>query len=209
MLLVETSTVPVAALPITAFKDHLRLGTGFADDGVQDAVLEAGLRAALALIEARTGKAILQRSFELRLSRWRSAEAQLLPVGPVVNVSAVQMEDAAGATTVVDAALYRFERVAHGAWLMATGTRLPTIASQSQVVIAFDAGYGAAWSDVPADIAQAAFMLAAWNYEHRHGDTAGGGQMPGAVAALIERHRNLRIGADPGPGGGLGGGFGT
>jgi uncharacterized phiE125 gp8 family phage protein len=207
MLLVETSNVPVAALPIAAFRDHLRLGTGFADDGVQDAVLEAGLRAALALIEARTGKAILQRAFELRLSRWRSAQAQLLPLGPVVSVSAVQMEDAAGATTLVDAALYRFERVAHGAWLMPVATRLPTIPGQSQVVITFDAGFGAAWSDVPADIAQAVFMLAAWNYEHRHGDTAATGQMPGAVAGLIERHRNLRIGADPGPGGGSGTGL--
>lgn len=117
-----------------------------------------------------------------------------------------------GGATVVDPALYRFERLAHGAWLMPAGTLLPTIASQGQVVIAFDAGYGAAWSDVPADIAQAVFMLAAWNYEHRHGDTAATGQMPGTVAALIERHRNLRIGAGPGPGvgpaGGMGGGIG-
>ncbi len=62
MMLVEQTTVPGAALPVAEFKDHLRLGTGFADDGVQDGVLEAYLRAAMAAIEARTGKILLTRS---------------------------------------------------------------------------------------------------------------------------------------------------
>ena len=50
MMLVEQTTVPTAALPVAEFKDHLRLGTGFADDGVQDDVLETYLRAAIATI---------------------------------------------------------------------------------------------------------------------------------------------------------------
>ena len=55
-MLVEETTVPAAALPIAAFKDHLRLGTGFSEDTIQDSVLEGFLRAAVAAIEARTGK---------------------------------------------------------------------------------------------------------------------------------------------------------
>ena len=59
MVLVELTTVPTGALPVTEFATHLHLGTGFADDGSQDAVLEAYLRAAMAAIEARIGKALI------------------------------------------------------------------------------------------------------------------------------------------------------
>ena len=52
MMLVEETTVPMSALPVAEFKDHLRLGSGFSDDGIQDALLDAHLRAAMAAIEA-------------------------------------------------------------------------------------------------------------------------------------------------------------
>jgi len=56
MMLVEQTSVPSAALPVTEFKDHLLLGTGFTGASVQDPVLENYLRAAISAIEARTGK---------------------------------------------------------------------------------------------------------------------------------------------------------
>ncbi|MGR3464306.1 head-tail connector protein, partial [Limimaricola sp.] len=59
MRLIETGAVPEAALPIEGFRAHLRLGTGFAEDGLQDAGLAGFLRAAIAAIEARTGKVLL------------------------------------------------------------------------------------------------------------------------------------------------------
>ncbi|MGB8623245.1 MAG: hypothetical protein WCD16_10540, partial [Paracoccaceae bacterium] len=63
MMLIEQTAVPAAALPVSQFRDHLRLGTGFADDGAQDALLEATLRAAMAALEGRTGKVLLSRPF--------------------------------------------------------------------------------------------------------------------------------------------------
>lgn len=50
MMLSEVTAVPLAALPVAEFKDHLRLGTGFADDGAQDALVEGYLRAAIAAV---------------------------------------------------------------------------------------------------------------------------------------------------------------
>ena len=50
MMLTETGVVTAGALPVEAFKDHLRLGTGFADDGFQDALVETYLRASIAAI---------------------------------------------------------------------------------------------------------------------------------------------------------------
>ena len=71
MNLVELTEVPDEALPVALLREHLRLGTGFPDDSLQDALLAGFLRAALAAIEGRTGKALLERSFALTLSAWR------------------------------------------------------------------------------------------------------------------------------------------
>lgn len=63
MMLNEETTVPDAALPVEEFKAHLRLGSGFGNDTVQDAVLVSFLRAAIAAVEVRTGKALIERDF--------------------------------------------------------------------------------------------------------------------------------------------------
>ena len=68
MMLVEETTVPTAALPVAQFKDHMRLGSGFADDDLQDGLLESHLRAAIAVIEARTSKILIARNFMWTLS---------------------------------------------------------------------------------------------------------------------------------------------
>ena len=36
MILTQITTIPPAHLPVAAFKDHLRLGSGFSDDSLQD-----------------------------------------------------------------------------------------------------------------------------------------------------------------------------
>ena len=41
MMLIEETTVPDGALPVEAFKAHLRLGTGFDADDVQDALVRS------------------------------------------------------------------------------------------------------------------------------------------------------------------------
>ena len=75
MMLSELTTVPAGALPVQALKDHLRLGSGFADDGMQDALIEGYLRAAMAAIEARIGKVLIARRFRWVLEDWRGSVA--------------------------------------------------------------------------------------------------------------------------------------
>src|SRR5687767_11559396 len=86
LMLTELSAPPLAAVPVRALAEHLRLGTGFADDGSQDAVLELYLRAAMAAIEARLGRALLARDYAFTVTRWREDASQGLPVGPVRSV---------------------------------------------------------------------------------------------------------------------------
>ncbi len=193
MYLSELTGVPEPALPVAALKDHLRLGRGFSDDDVQDALLVQYLRAALAAIEARTGKVLLARGFRWRLTRWRDATSQALPAAPVQSVEALRLIDADGAETVIDPARYALEPDAHRPRLRPEAALLPAIPSRGAAEIEFTAGFGAGWSDVPADLAQAVLLLGAEYHDRRLAADAGAPAMPFGVLALIERWRTIRL----------------
>ena len=193
MMLTEETTVPLAALPVQGFKDHLRLGSGFTDGNIQDGLIESYLRAAMAAIEARIGKVLIARRFLWVLECWRDGEEQALPVAPVSGVTSVTLVDAALAQTVVPATSYRLIPDLHRPRLVGKGTLLPTIPASGLVRVVFEAGFGAAWTDVPADLRQAVLLLAAEYYEHRHDDATQAAGLPFGVVTLIERWRNVRI----------------
>lgn len=193
MMLVEETTVQAAALPIAEFKDHLRLGTGFSDDSVQDAVLEGFLRAALAAIEARTGKALLRRDFSWTVSAWHEPRGQVLPVAPITAIVEVCLADRLGDTEVVAPSLYRLEADLQRPRLRPTGFLLPNIPLGGTAEVVFTAGYADAWAGLPPDLAQAVLLLAAHYYEYRHETQLGQGCMPFGVTSLIERYRTLRL----------------
>lgn len=193
MMLTEMTTVPGAALPVQGFKDHLRLGTGFSDDGMQDGLIEAYLRAAIAAIEGRIGKVLIARRFKLVLEDWRGAGEQPLPVAPVTGIVSVTVVDAAEVPLVVDAARYRLVPDMQRPKLTAVGVLLPVVPMDGRAEVVFDAGFGATWAEVPVDLAQAVLLLAAEYYELRQAGDSGQAGLPFAVQALIERWRTVRI----------------
>lgn len=192
-MLIEKTSVPDAALPVDEFKAHLRLGSGFGPDSVQDAVLASFLRAAVAAIEARTSKVLLQRAFALSVHVWRDLGRQALPVAPVTAVTEVEIVDRNGVRTSVDGTAYWLERDTHRPCLRATGVALPGIPEAGEAVVAFDAGYGQQWSDIPADLRQAAMLLAGHYYEFRNETSLSDGCMPFGVSSLIERYKLMRL----------------
>jgi uncharacterized phiE125 gp8 family phage protein len=115
-----------------------------------------------------------------------------MPVAPVSTVVSVTLTDAAGGSVVVAPARYRLVPDLHRPRLVAVGVLLPQVPEGGRVDVVFDAGFGAGWALVPADLAQAVLLLAAEFYEHRHdlGRTAG---LPFAVVTLIERWRTVRV----------------
>jgi uncharacterized phiE125 gp8 family phage protein len=193
MMLTEQTTVSGAALPLQALKDHLRLGSGFADDGMQDALVESYLRAAMAAIEARIGKVLLARRFLLTLQDWRGPSEQALPVAPVSALVSVRLVDALGVPTVVVPARYRLVPDTQRPKLAAVGMLLPAVPSDGRVEIVFDAGFGAVWSAVPPDLAQAVLLLAAEFYERRLDAGQRSFGLPVTVQALIEKWRTVRV----------------
>jgi uncharacterized phiE125 gp8 family phage protein len=195
MILTEVSAPPAAAMPIRAFGAHLRLGTGFADDGSQDAVLELYLRSAMAAIEARIGSALLARPFVAAVPRWQSDASQPLPVAPVQSIEAIALLSADEERSEVGAEAWSLMRDNRRPRIVGRfGRYLPRIPRGGQAEIRFTAGYGAAWEDVPADLRQAVFLLAAHFYENRSDGAVSGVAIPFGVLVLIESYRAIRIG---------------
>ena len=193
MILNDVAGIDPGVLPAAELRDHLRMGTGFDDDAADDAVLEQYLRAAVAAIEARTGKALFSRNFTWVITRWQSCDRQALPVAPVASVDGVSLLAANGVETVLDMAQFALERDEHRPILKATDGALPVIASTSEAELRFTAGYGAAWNDIPADLRQATLVLAATYFEYRQGERQGGDVIPFGVMALLEPYRAIRV----------------
>lgn len=192
-MLHEDTPVPVALLPLQVMRDHLRLGTGFAEDGLQDGLIEAYLRSAIAMIEGRTGKALLQRVFRWVLEDWRDPAAQALPVAPVRSIVSVTLTDSAGGLAVLDPGTYRLIADLHRPRLAPMGQLLPSVPGAGQVEVEFLAGFGSAWREVPPDLRQAVLMLAADLYERRDEMGLREQGLPFAILSLIERWRTVRV----------------
>ena len=197
-MLIEETTVPDAALPVEGFKAHLRLGTGFGQGTTQDEVLAGFLRAALSAIEARTGKILMTRTFSWSLGFWRDLDAQVLPVAPITNISRLATIARDGTETDAGAETYWLQKDNQRPRVRATAARLPVIPQNGSARVEFEAGFGPAWGDVPADLKQAVMLLAAHYYEYRHETSLSNGCMPFGVTSLIERYRTMRIGVGGG-----------
>jgi len=193
-MLIEDTPVPLAALPLAAFRAHLRMGTGFADESLQDALLEMHLRAAMAAIEARTSKILIARAFRWTVTEWREAASEPLPVAPVSEIASLHLVDRAGTITAVPSERWHLARATQPQTLVATQGTLPVIAQHGRAEVTLTAGFGATWDTVPGDLAQAVLMLAAHFYEFRHSAEGRGVNIPTDIAALIAPHCQVRIG---------------
>lgn len=190
MNIVEETSVPAEALPLLEFREHLRLGSGFPDDSLQDTLLESTLRAAIGAIEYRTGKALFRRSFVLRVEGWATGSFQPILRGPLVQVSSVRLVASDGGVTEVPGATYKVVPDDFKAGLQAIQA-LPSVPLNGHAEIRFEAGYGVEWSDIPESLAQAVMVLGAHFYETRGGSQETG--LPLLVRVLIEAFRDLRL----------------
>ncbi|MFW2587556.1 head-tail connector protein [Sagittula sp. SSi028] len=193
MMLVEETQVAEAALPVDALKTHLRLGSGFSETDLQDAVLVSFLRAALAAIEARTSRALIQRDFVLTFEHWQDPAVHRLPIAPVQSITDVTVIDGFGVADTVAPESYRLVKDGFAPKLRAMAL-LPTVPQNGSVEIRFQAGFGPSFDDVPDDLKQAVLLLAAHYYEYRDETALGQGCMPFGVTSLIAPYRPVRVG---------------
>lgn len=194
MLINETQTANLA-LPIEAFKAHLCLGRGFDEVSLQTEMLVHYVRAAIAAVEGRCAKILLERRFTYRTQFWAQDAFYTLPVAPVRSLESLHLIDRSGVRQLLSVDLYRIEVGLHGTRLYVGQGGLPPISKDAVAEVAFKAGYGSAWSQVPSDLAQATLLLATHFYEYRHEVTLTFGCMPFGVTSLLERYRPMRLGA--------------
>ncbi|WP_209425719.1 hypothetical protein [Pararhodobacter sp. SW119] len=188
MDLIETTAIAAEDLPVATFRAHLRLGVGFADSASLDPELARHLSAAIARIEAESGKILLQRGFKLILRNWRTIDAQTLPVAPVTAIQAITLRNRANSPTIVASDRYRLFPDRHRPQIVARGAMMPAIPIGGLVEIDFTAGFGPSWDAVPDDLAHAVMILAARFFEDRTG--AG---TPATVSAMIARWTPTRL----------------
>ncbi len=190
MILIEKTTIADAVLPVDAFKDHLKLGRGFSDDSIQDAVLRGFLRAAIVSIEGRIGRVILRRVFEYEFDQSGPHRCISLPICPVHSVDEVKLYNGLGGIIDLDNTLYTLEKSDRSSKLSGP---FPNIPQGGKLCVSLQAGMATDWDVLPADLAQAIFLLATHYYEYRHATTLGSGCTPFGVVSLIERYKVARL----------------
>jgi len=193
MMLVQENTVQSEAIPVADFKKHLRLGTGFSDDSVQDEILESFLRAAIAAVEARTGKVLLKESFNWSLTRWKDGAFERFPVAPVNTILEVATVAQNDVRTIIGPEQFYLQEDGFRPLLIGVSGALPRIPKGGWVEVRFRAGYADIWGDLPADLSHAVMLLAAHYYENRNATGLGEGCIPFGVAALLQRYREVRL----------------
>ena len=193
MILIEETASAADALPVVELRDHLRIGSGFdlVDDTAESTALAGFLRAAIATIEARTGKVLLTRRFRMQLDDWRDRLGQTLPLAPVLSVDRIEIDDGQGTLTALPETSWRLVPDLQRPMILPVGVMLPHVPRVGTVNVTFTAGFAQRWSDVPADLAQAVLILAARYYEDRSFEGSRSG-VPFGVSALIERWRQVR-----------------
>ncbi|MGR3803875.1 head-tail connector protein [Marinibacterium profundimaris] len=193
MMLIEETTFADEVLPVEEFKAHLKVGTGFEDDSLQDGTLITFLRAALSAIEARTGKALIARDFAWTIHEWANPMGEAFPVAPVGSIVEIRTLDADGGQEVLDTTRVRIEADMHRPILRPRGALLPNVPGYGSVTVRFTAGMSADWAGLPSDLRHAVLMLAAHYYEYRDDTSLSDGCMPFGVTSLIQRYRPLRL----------------
>lgn len=193
MLLTEITPAERNPVPLRELAAHLRLATGFTDDGSEDGLLELYLRNATAVIEGRTNKALIVRQYLMKVACWNRSGHLRMPVGPVASIDSFELVRPGSTIT-----------LSPDEWMLEPGTSrqhltgpggmaLRTLPHGALAEIAFTAGFGDSWNGVPDDLRQAVMLIATHFYENRAGDLELDGGLPFAVTPILERYRPVRI----------------
>lgn len=162
------------------------------DHDAEDALIDALIPAARRLIEAATGRILVDQTFALLRDAWPASGIIALPVAPVSTILSATVTDATGAEVAVPEGALSLSGERAPALIQVDGARVPRPRPRHDGIrIVVRAGYGAA-GDVPADLVQAMRLAVAHFYEMRDG-AGGATELPAAVTALIAPYRLVRL----------------
>ena len=188
-MLTELERPEVAPGQIGALAEHLRLPSGFADDGQTEPLLARCLEFATALVERLSGRAMALRRFRLSVRAWSPAGRCDVPIAPVRHIDAVCVIDATAQRIDVDPATVTIDGLRFpGVLSMRDGRGLPPIPAGGLAEIDVTAGFGPDWRDAPVDLREAVLLTAAASFESPDAT-----QPPLGALRLLDPYRRLRL----------------
>lgn len=182
---------PPAAEPVTLAQARAFLKL---DDTAEDELLGSLITAARLMVEARSGRILVDQSWRLVLDRWPAGGEIRLPLSPVSAVSAARVYDVQGSAQAVAEGVLALDAASDPPVLRIAG-EVPEIGRERGAVeIDLVAGFGPQPDAVPALLRQAVLRLAARWFEQR-GDVASrdAEALPKEIAVLVAPFRRARL----------------
>lgn len=164
------------------------------DQSEEDGLLATLITAARLMVEAASGRCLIDQGWRLVLDRWPDGGELRLPLSPVGSISAGRVYDLLGEAQPVATGALQLDRSADPPLIRVVG-QVPEIGrAHGAIEIDVVAGYGAAADAVPALLRQAVLRLAARWFEQR-GDVVGrdAQALPAEIMALIAPFRRARL----------------
>lgn len=170
-------------------RDFLRLLTGDEDE-----LLGTLITAARLMVEAASGRVLIDQSWRLVLDCWPVGGELRLPLSPVGSIVAARVYDAGGSPQTVAASSLALIGATDPPSIVIHGPVPPPGRGRAAIEIDVVAGFGATRDLVPAPLRQAVMRLACRWFEHR-GDVVGrdAAALPAEVAALVAPFRRLKL----------------
>lgn len=182
---------PPALEPVTLSEARVFLRL---DETPEDGLLASLITAARLMVEAASGRFLIDQSWRLVLDRWPVSGEIWLPLSPASAISAARVYDLLGASQPVAAGSLQLDGAADPPVIRVVG-EVPEIGrAHGAIEIDLVAGYGATADAVPALLRQAVLRLAARWFERR-GDAVGrdAEALPPEIMALIVPFRRVRL----------------
>ena len=184
---IQTAEPAALAVNFAELKAHLRLTSND-----EDTLLDTYARAAIDLVEARTQRAMISRTFRYEADTFPDGEIKL-PLAPLVSVQSVQYYDTAGTLTTWAGSNYTTDATSLlGRVVPALGVVYPSteLGRPGAVRVNFTAGYGAAYTNVPAGLRMVVLFLAGHFFTHRVPVMPGGAvEVPETLSRAIDVYK--------------------
>src|SRR3954447_14953218 len=176
----------VEPVSVPDMRAYLRL-----DDGAEDDLVAALVKAARLSVEALAGRVMLDSLWRIALDGWPESRVIPLPASPLLAVERVRVLDRDGQAADVPDGLYEAGALSDPPRVIVDPLAPEPGRPRKGIVIEVRAGYGATAETVPEPLRQAVRLLAARWFENR-GD-ADPGPAPADVMALVAPFRRVRI----------------
>lgn len=164
------------------------------DNTDEDDLLSMLITAARLMVEAASGRCLIDQHWRIVLNRWPQAGQIRLPLSPVSAMVAARVYDTLGLAQAVGAGALALDRLADPPLIRVAGPAPETGRDHGAIEIDVVAGFGPTAADVPAPLRQAVLRLAARWFEER-GDVASrdAQALPAPIAALVAPYRRARL----------------